>query len=457
MCQWRFSLRSVLLFAFAGVLAAQSPPPDRVTITQAVQEAIDRNLGLLAERYNLSVAEAKIITARLRPNPVFTAGLDYLDFMRNWVPGTNSGPTEWNARTDFVLERGGKRDARIAVAEGSRDVAKLNLLNTARGLALDVQNAFIDALQAKDSLALARENLAAFQGIVNVNQARVQAGDLSKVELVRTQVAALQFQSAVRQSESKLRIAANKLQLLMGRVTPSPAFDIQGDLRRDSRPLELPALQAQAVQMRPDVQALRRDQARSQAELRSQLAQGKVDYTVGTEYHRQFHNGNASSLGLFFQAPIPVFSRNQGEIERARQETRQAEARVRALEASVESDVRNAWLQYTTSRDLLYSIENGLLTQAKDVRDTMEYSYRRGEASLVEFLDAQRAFNDARQSYNDARADFARSVYTIESVAGAGVTENQGTDRSVHAGQNQALGTDKSVAADRSVPSEKQQ
>jgi outer membrane protein, heavy metal efflux system len=413
-------LRSVLVFVFAGVLAAQSPPPDKVTITQAVQEAIDRNLGLLAERYNLSVAEAKIVTARLRPNPVFSAGLDYIDFMRNWVPASNSGPTEWNARTDFVLERGGKREARISVAENSRDVAKLNLLNTTRGLVLDVQNAFIDVLQAKDNVALARENLTAFQGIVTVNQTRVAAGDLSKVELVRTQVAALQFQSALRQAESKLRIATNKLQLLIGRVVPSPTFDVVGDMQRQAPPLELPQLTTQALQARPDVLALRRDQARSQAELRSQMAQGKVDYTVGTEYHRQFHNGNASSLGVFFQAPIPVFNRNQGEIERARQEMAQAEARVKALEASVESDVRNAWLQYTTSRDLLDSIERGLLTQAKDVRDTMEYSYRRGEASLVEFLDAQRAFNDARQSYNDARADFARSLYTIESVAGQG-------------------------------------
>jgi len=408
---------------FAGVLAAQTPAlPDKVTIGQAVQEAVDRNLGLLAERYNLSVAEAKIVTAKLRPNPVFSAGLDYIDFMRNWVPASNSGPTEWNARTDFVLERGGKREARIAVAENSRDVAKLNLLNTVRGLALDVENGFLDVLQAKDNLALARENLAAFQGIVNVNQARVQAGDLSKVELVRTQVAALQFQSAVRQAESKLRIAINKLQLLMGRPVPSPTFDVEGEMRRQTAPLELPALQAEAVQLRPDVLALRQDQARSRAELRSQLAQGKVDYTVGTEYHRQFHNGNASSLGVFFQAPIPLFNRNQGEIERAQQEMKQAEARVRAMEVSVESEVRNAWLQYTTSRDLLDSIEHGLLTQAKDVRDTMEYSYRRGEASLVEFLDAQRAFNDARQSYNDARADFARSLYTIESVTGSGAS-----------------------------------
>ena len=162
----------------------------------------------------------------------------------------------------------------------------------------------------------------------------------------------------------------------------------------------------------------RRDEARSQAELRLQVAQGKVDYTVGTEYHREFHNANANAMGVFFQTALPIFNRNQGEIERARQEARQAAARILAMQQSVDTEVRNAWTQYSTSRDLLSSIENGLLAQAKDVRDTMEYSYRRGEASLVEFLDAQRAFNDARQSYNDARAEYARSLYAIDSIAG---------------------------------------
>src|SRR5204863_7825306 len=112
---------------------------------------------------------------------------------------------------------------------------------------------------------------------------------------------------------------------------------------------------------------------------------------------------------------------------------RQAEARIRALQASVETEVRNAWTQYNTSRDLLESVGHGLLEQAKDVRDTMEYSYRRGEASLVEFLDAQRAFNDARQSHNDASADYARSLYTIEATSGAGpgaaTDGNQGIGR----------------------------
>jgi cobalt-zinc-cadmium efflux system outer membrane protein len=418
-------LSLLIAIAVAAGLRAQSPPapPDRVTIRQAVQEAVDRNLNLLAERYNISVADARIVTARLRPNPVLSLGVDYLDFLGQFSPDKNVGPSEWNVRTDFTLERGGKRERRIEVATAQKEVAQLQLLNTTRTLVLDVQNAFVDVLQAKDNLALARENLKAFQSIVDVNTDRVRAGDLAKVELVRTQVAALQFQSAVRQAESKLRIASNKLQALMGRGIPSPTFDVSGELRRDTDPVILENVTAQALELRPDLQALRRDQARSLAEIRSQIAQGKVDYSVGTEFHRTFYNGSSDVFGFFFQAPLPIFNRNQGEIERARQEQQQVLARIRAAEADVRNDVRNAWVQYQTSKDLLDNIEHSLLDQARDVRDTMEYSYRRGEASLVEFLDAQRAFNDARQSYNDARADFARSLYTIDSTSGKAVTQ----------------------------------
>ena len=407
----------------AGGVAAQTTgaPAEAVTIGQAVQEAVEHNLNLLAERYNLSIADARIVTAKLRPNPVVSAGLDYIDFLRGFNLDNAGGPTEYNLRTDFTLERGGKRDRRIDVARSTREVAQLQLLNTTRTLVLDVQNAFVDVLQAKDNLELARENLRAFQSIVEVNATRVRAGDLAKVELVRTQVAALQYQNAVRLAESKLKVAGNRLQSLVGRAAAAHPFEVAGGLRRDADPVVLEAVSAQALERRPDLLALRKDQARSQAEIRSQLALGKVDFTVGAEYHRQFHNGNANALGVFFSAPLPVFNKNQGEIERARQEQEQILARIRAAEAEVQNEVRNAWVQYTTSRGLLESIERDLLDEAREVRTTMEYSYRRGEASLVEFLDAQRAFNDARQSSNDARADFARSLYTIDAVSGKAV------------------------------------
>lgn len=134
-------------------------------------------------------------------------------------------------------------------------------------------------------------------------------------------------------------------------------------------------------------------------------------------------NGLAGNeWGLFVSAPIPAFNRNQGESERARQEARQAAARIAALRSDITADLRSAWEQYSTARELVETIEQQMLAQARGVRDTTAYSYQRGEASFIELLDAQRTFNDAMHSYNEARAEYARSLYTLDAFTG-------GTDR----------------------------
>ncbi len=390
-----------------------------LTLERAVQEAIANNLGLLAERYNLSIAEARIVQAGLRPNPVLSVGPDYQDILRQgFTPESNAGPPEFAWRTDFLFEGGGKRARRLDVARGAHSVAELNLLNSIRELIYDVQSAVVDVLLAGESLSLARENLKSFEAIVEVNRVRVNSGDLAKVELMRSQVAARQFQNSVRQSELRLRVARNRLALLLGRKAPAPDLEVSGELRRDAEPVVLDRVRQQAFQFRPDLQAIVRDQARSGNEVRLQIAQGKIDYTLSALYHRQYGYSKGDAFGFLLTVPVPVFNRNQGEIERARQEQRQIEARRRALEASIRTEIDNAYQQYTTARALLENIEQNMLEPAREVRQTMEYSYRRGEASLVEFLDAQRAFNETMQSYNEARAEYARSLYLIDAASG---------------------------------------
>jgi cobalt-zinc-cadmium efflux system outer membrane protein len=208
----------------------------------------------------------------------------------------------------------------------------------------------------------------------------------------------------------------------MGRVVPSESFDVAGEMRREQLPFSLADLEQQALTQRPDYQALVRSQARSIADLRLQLAQRKVDLTFGTEYRRQQGlAGKGNSLGFFMSIPLPVFDRNQGEIERARQEQRQIETRMRALEAEIRNELSTAWQQYDATRALLTRIESDMLAQAQRVLETMEYSYRSGAASLLELLDAQRAFNDTMQSYNESRAEYARSLFLIDAVIGKNV------------------------------------
>ena len=413
-----FWITTVWAGAQPGVPASSEP----VSLDQAIEEALEKNLALLSERFNLSIADARIVQARLKPNPVLTLGLDYQDFLREgFTVSGGEGPPEWNARVDYILERGRKRAHRVDVAENAKAVAQLQLLNTTRQLVYDVESAFTDVQAAKDSLALAQENLRALEDVVQINTTRVRTGDLAQVELVRSRLASLQFRNSVSLAELKLRSAKARLQLLIGRNTASNTFDVTGELRHDPELVSLEEIRGISIKLRPDLQATIRDQARSQADIRLQIAQGKVDYTLSAMYHRQFGIINADALGVFFSAPIPVYNRNQGEIERARQESKQLEAKVRALQASIVNDVETAFQQYSTSRSLLDTIEKTMLNEAREVRQITEYSYKRGEASLLEFLDATRAFNDTMQAYNDSRADYARSLYLLDSVSGKGV------------------------------------
>jgi cobalt-zinc-cadmium efflux system outer membrane protein len=123
-------------------------------------------------------------------------------------------------------------------------------------------------------------------------------------------------------------------------------------------------------------------------------------------------------MGFFFSSNLPVFNRNQGEIARATQEQAQVEARVRALETTVQNDVQIAYLQYNNALTTLSRVEGSLLQRATDVRQITEYSYRRGEANFLELLDAQRAYNETMQAYNEARGEFARSLYGIDAATG---------------------------------------
>jgi cobalt-zinc-cadmium efflux system outer membrane protein len=178
---------------------------------------------------------------------------------------------------------------------------------------------------------------------------------------------------------------------------------------------------ARAIAGRPDVRAERQDHLRSQAELRLQLAQGIVDYTIGTEYRRQQGASSFGNLmGVFFSTNLPVFNRNQGEIARATQEQSQVQSKLRSVEAVVQNEVHIAYLQYSNAQATLGRVENTLLDRARDVRQITEYSYRRGEASFLEFLDAERAYNETMQAYNQARGEFARSRYGIDAAIGEG-------------------------------------
>jgi cobalt-zinc-cadmium efflux system outer membrane protein len=392
-----------------------------LTIAQAVDEAIAHNLSLLAERTNLTIADAAMITARLRPNPVLSGSADHLDLLGTGFDATNNGgPPEIAWRVDLPIERGGKRDAWMAVAAAAKSLAEAQLSDAVRVLRQDVTLACIDLRAAQAARALVTDNLRTFEDLARVNRARVTAGAIAPSESMRSEVAMQQFRVTAVRAELDLVTASARLATLLGRI-PGDTIQIADPLHAEAplAPVDASSLETAAFDARPDLAVLRFTAARTIADLRLQEAMGQVDYTVGTEYRRQQGiAGRSNSLGFFVSTPLPVFNRNQGEIARATAEHTQASQEMAARRAQIAAEVRAASREYETMRGLVATIEHDVMGPASKARETSAYTYRAGAGTLLELLDAQRAFNDTMQSYVDVQAGLRRAVARLNAAVG---------------------------------------
>jgi cobalt-zinc-cadmium efflux system outer membrane protein len=116
--------------------------------------------------------------------------------------------------------------------------------------------------------------------------------------------------------------------------------------------------------------------------------------------------------------PLPVFNRNQGEIARVQAEEMQLVKQLETLQAQIGSEVVTAYREYETARSLIEEIERDLLKPSQEARDTTAYVYQAGASSLIDVLDAQRAFNETMSTYYDAQADYRRAISKLASVVG---------------------------------------
>jgi len=384
-----------------------------LTVEQAVDEAVQRNLALLAERANLSIAEAALVSARLRPNPVLSATSERLDLLGTGFNETNgAGPPEYAVRVDVPFERAHKRELRTDVADYAKRQAEARIADAVRRLKLDVVLASVDILEAKARVQLAEDNLQTLERLVQLNERRLTSGAIPPLEVTRSRVAMLQYRGAVKTAQLALIQARLKLLPLLGRKPDEAPIDIEDRLgvTPASAGPDVTGLQLTARATRPDLLVLHQDEARTQADLRLQIAQAKVDYTLGVEYRReQGVNGRGNLLGLFVSVPLPLFNRNQGEIGRAEAEHEKARRSLAAVETDVAGEVASAYEEFESARQLLIEIERDLLKPTADVRSVTTYVYQAGATSLLDVLDAQRAFNDTMDTYFSAQAVYRRA------------------------------------------------
>jgi len=360
------------------------------------------NPALKADALGVEEMKAQEVTAFLRPNPQLTVGEDGTQIAPHngvWAPlsGTQVSPN-----FSYLHERDHKRELRLESAKEGTQISASQHQDLERNLVFDLRSLFVQTLQAKAVLDLAKADLEYYDKIIDISRERFKTGDIAQIDLDRIELLRVQYESEIESASVNLRTSKIQLLQLLNDRTPVEQFDVTGpfDFSEDLKPLT--DFEQIALDERPDLRAALTAIEQAGTNHKLAIANGSTDPTLAAWYtwNPSFNNPNdQQTLGLSVSIPLRIFDRNQGEKQRTAIDIDRNRQTTEATRAQVFGDVDSAYAQVASSVTLLKPYKDHYNAQALRVRDTVTYAYQHGGASLVEFLNAQSDYRTVQLAY----------------------------------------------------------
>jgi cobalt-zinc-cadmium efflux system outer membrane protein len=413
------------------------------------------------------------LIASFRPNPTLMLGGEQFvlssAFFRNLfrTNENTAAETTYTVLYEQLIERGGKREIRAEQADCQLKAGEAQMLDAARTELYQLRQAFTNAALARDNLLLAETTKLEYDQTIKLTEARVENGDLARVELYRAQVAALPYQQAVQQARTSyqqatrdiLRLlgarvedvalssvsapagADNKAQIVQasfhasdtgdGTVDPDRADSsnsepgsepadapLEIEFKFDDRPISqtLAELRAIALAGRPDVIAPRYLYGAATKAVELAMAQRTRNILVDAFYQRI---GSDNSVGVHVSFPLRVYNKGYAAISQAAAQQESAISLARDAELQAVTDVEKAYLAYQSARRILDIYSSSTIERAGRLKTVAALSYKEGATGLMELLDAERIYNQTISLYNQARADYQTALWQLEQAIGS--------------------------------------
>lgn len=421
----------VVCFAQSG--ASHETLPAELNLQQAEELLLSRSLAVTAAKDQVAIAAALREIAALKPAPTLMLGAEQFavaspvlgrvnrPFATNSDAGANPATTVQLSRT---IERGHKRELRVLQQQVLQGVAEKQVLDAFRQQLLALRQSFTTGLFAKESLRLAQEQDERYAETLRIVEMRFQAGDIAAVDVDRVKADRIQYKQAVLQAEANYRRAAQEVACLLqscvsnggrGGVSMAPVVELTGLMPIPDVTARVEELRQQAMEARPDLAAARGQVEASNWGTRLASAQGARDLTTAFEFQQV---GADSSVGATVSFPLFVGKQQRAGVSAAVAQQRLAATQARLAEMEVMSDVEKAFASVQAARRALDLYGSDTVERAARIRNVIEYSYQRGEASLIEVLDADRTAIQTMLAFNQAKADYANAYWTLESAVG---------------------------------------
>jgi cobalt-zinc-cadmium efflux system outer membrane protein len=399
-------------------------PPDGLTIDKAIEACVKENVDLLSQRLEIPMAEADILTANLRGNPLFYAD-NQLDPYGHYSFRRPGGPSQYDINLNFPLDVTLKRRARTVVAQRAKRVAEAQMIDAVRNQIDTLYTYYVDNVAARVTLRFSQAYVKGLAALLELNRELRETGFITPSDVLAIKAQLEQAELAIKEAEGALQGSQQNLALVLN-LPLSEASKIQvRDFIRDVRPLPISKedLLDRAYQSRPDMLAMKLAVERSHADVQLGKANGYPDvyllwqpYTYQNNSYLGVQSPTSWTVGV--TATVPLFNRNQGNVRRAKLNVYQTELQKESVKRHVQDDVLDAIREFDLSLQNVVRTEEVVLPAAREVRDAAFRRWQQKAISAIEYLDAQRVFNDTVKSFRDALIRHRRAMLDLNTAVG---------------------------------------
>jgi outer membrane protein, heavy metal efflux system len=406
---------AAIVFLLLGTGSGQTTA--RITLDQAIDLALAHNHSVQATRTMILQNQAQEITANLRPNPTLGVDTQFIPFFSPQdFSGENLDQTQqFDIGISYLFERGHKRQRRLQAARDQTAVTRAQVADAERTLAFNVGQQFVSVLLAESTLQFALEDLKGFQQTVDISEAQLRTGYIGEGDYLKIKLQLLQFQTDVSSARLAKVQALVGLRQFLGYGAVPADYDVVGDLEFQPLKGNLEDLQARALLERADFRAAELGITAAQSQILLAKANAKVDVNGTYDFD---HVSGENTASIFANFQLPIFNRNQGEIARTGYALTQAQEQRLSASDTVLSDVSNAYESVRSNEEVVQLYTSGYLKQAQDSRDISEYAYKRGAASLLDYLDAERSYRAVELAYRQALAAYMTAIEQLKEAEG---------------------------------------
>ncbi|MCC9074490.1 TolC family protein [Flavobacterium sp. F-65] len=377
------------------------------------------NLDYAAEKFNVNIAEADIEAAKVFPDPELAIG------------GSDNGQRRmqmgysFSTEVSWTLELGGKRKARINVAKSTNELTKALLEDYFRNLRAEATLNYLTSLKQKDIFNVQLNSYTILKNIAVADSIQYKLGNIAEIDARQSKLEANSMLNDVYQSEADWKTALLELGIMVGNQKADTLYSPSGDLAKFDRLFDLNELITAAENNRADLLAALKNKNVSQDLLKLAKANRVIDLGLGLGVESASVVSNAvaptpssNAVTAGITIPLKFSNRYKGELKAAEFSMQQADILYKQTELQIQIEVRKAYFNYLTAQKQVRQFNTGLLTDAQKLLDGKIYSYKRGETSLLEVLNAQRTYNETQLNYYETVYNCAAALVELEKSAG---------------------------------------